>query len=155
MARIKKSKDGDPHYKGISRIDTKDTHGWNARVYFKGKSYSKLFSDNLWDGKEIALDEAIYWRDQKEMELGKPRTDRVVVMRNPRNKTGTIGVCRKLKKYYKRGKCYTEDVYEVTCTPVVGEGSKKTSVSVRKWGEKEALKRAIAIRKDMEQNIYT
>ena len=155
MARIKKSKDGDPHYKGISRIDTKDTHGWNARVYFKGKSYSKLFSDNSWDGKEIALDEAIYWRDQKEMELGKPRTDRVVVMRNPRNKTGTIGVCRKLKKYYKRGKCYTEDVYEVTCTPVVGEGSKKTSVSVRKWGEKEALKRAIAIRKDMEQNIYT
>ena len=114
-----------------------------------------LFSDNLWDGKEIALDEAIYWRDQKEKELGKPRTDRVVVMRNPRNKTGTIGVCRKLKKYYKRGKCYTEDVYEVTCTPVVGEGSKKTSVSVRKWGEKEALKRAITIRKQMEQNIYT
>jgi hypothetical protein len=155
MARKKINKSGDPHYKGISRIDTKDTHGWNARVYFKGKSYSKLFSDNLWDGKEIALDEAIYWRDQKEKELGKPRTDRVVVMRNPRNKTGTIGVCRKLKKYYKRGKCYTEDVYEVTCTPVVGEGSKKTSVSVRKWGEKEALKRAIMIRKQMEQNIYT
>lgn len=154
MARRKINKDGEPHYKGISRIDTKDTHGWNARVYFKGKSYSKLFSDNLWDGREIALDEAIYWRDQKEKELGKPRTDRVVVMRNPRNKTGTIGVCRKLKKYYKRGKCYTEDVYEVTCTPVVGRGSKKTSVSVRKWGEKEALKRAIAIRKKMETEIY-
>ena len=75
-------------------------------------------------------------------------------MRNPRNRTGTIGVCRKMKKYYKRGKCYTEDVYEVTCTPVVGRGSKKTSVSIKKWGEKEALKRAIAIRKKMESEIY-
>ncbi len=154
MARKKIDKDGEEHYKGISRIDSKDTHGWNARVYFKGKSYSKLFSDNLWDGREVALDEAIYWRDQKEKQLGKPRTDRVVVMRNPRNRTGTIGVCRKMKKYYKRGKCYTEDVYEVTCTPVVGRGSKKTSVSIKKWGEKEALKRAIAIRKKMESEIY-
>lgn len=71
MAKTEQEK----HYKGISRIDTKDTHGWNARVYYKGKSYSKLFSDNLWDGKEIALDEAIYWRDQKEVELGKARPE--------------------------------------------------------------------------------
>lgn len=155
MARKGAGKGGKEHFKGISRIDTKDTHGWNARVYFKGRSYSKLFSDNLWDGREVALDEAIYWRDQKERELGKPRTNRVVVMRNPRNRSGTIGVCRKLKKYIKRGKCYTEDVYEVTCTPLAGRGSKKTSVSVRKWGEEEALKRAIAIRKRMERDIYS
>lgn len=142
------------HYKGISRIDTKDTHGWNARVYYKGKSYSKLFSDSLWDGKEIALDESIYWRDQKEIELGKPRTDRTVVARNSRNTSGMIGVCRKQKRYYKRGKCYTEDVFEVTCTPIVGKGSKKTSVSVRKWGLDEALRRAIEIRKKMEKDIY-
>ena len=71
MAKTEQEK----HYKGISRIDTKYTHGWNARVYYKGKSYSKLFSDNLWDGKEIALDEAIYWRDQKEVELGKARPE--------------------------------------------------------------------------------
>ena len=52
MARKKIDKDGEEHYKGISRIDSKDTHGWNARVYFKGKSYSKLFSDNLWEIKK-------------------------------------------------------------------------------------------------------
>ena len=155
MTRRRIKKEREEHYKGISRIDTENTHGWNARVYFKGKSYSRLFSDNLWNGREIALDEAIYWRNQKEKELGKPRTNRVVVMRNPRNKTGTIGVCRKLKKYFKHGRCYTEDVYEVTYTPTVGEGSKKTSVSIRKWGEKEALKRAIAIRKKMESEMYS
>jgi hypothetical protein len=50
--------------KVISRMDTSGTHGYQARVYLKGKMYSKFFSDSKWDGPEKTRNEAINWRTE-------------------------------------------------------------------------------------------
>ncbi len=71
-------------------------------------------------------------RDELERELGKPRTDWVVVGHNPRNRVGVAGVRRAVTKYKgKDGKVYENEVYEVSWN----EGREKkgrTSVSIRK-----------------------
>ncbi|ACF14765.1 cytidine deaminase [Chloroherpeton thalassium ATCC 35110] len=51
-------------YRGITRIDSHDTHGWFVRAYKAGKTTSKLFSDAVYGGKEIALKEAITFREE-------------------------------------------------------------------------------------------
>ena len=73
----------DSGYKSISRIDSeaKRMHGWYVRVWFKGKMHSKFFNDKHYGGREAALQASIEHRDQVEAEIGKPRTERVVVTR--------------------------------------------------------------------------
>lgn len=131
--------------KGISRIDSNRTHGWYVRVIYKGCYYSRFFSDGKWGGREKAFKEAIKFRNQTEKELGKPRTDRVVVTRSSRNKTGIIGVVRLRKDGH--------DVYEVNWTPKPGV-LKRTSISIEKHGEEKAFKLAVALRKRKEREIY-
>jgi hypothetical protein len=50
--------------KGISRIDTKDTHGWFVRAYHDGKTHSRFFSDNPHGGRDKASKKAIAYRDK-------------------------------------------------------------------------------------------
>ena len=55
-------------HKGISRIDSKNTHGWYVRIYANGGVFvSKLFSDRLHGGKQQALKDAIAFRDHNQM----------------------------------------------------------------------------------------
>jgi hypothetical protein len=149
MARAKSG------YKGVSRIDQpkKNTHGWYVRVSYNGQLHSKFFSDFKYDGKEKSLQEAISYRNKLETELGKPRTDRVVVVKHPRNKTGMLGVQRTVRKQKKGNKVYYWSVYVITYQPEPGV-VKSTSVSINKYGEKEAFLRACAIRKQKEREIY-
>lgn len=131
--------------KGISRIDSNRTHGWYVRVSYKGWYYSRFFADGKYGGREQAFKEATKFRDKAEKELGKPRTDRVVVTKSPRNKTGVIGVVRLKKDGH--------DVYEVNWTPKPGL-LKRTSISIEKHGEEKAFKLAVALRKRKEREIY-
>lgn len=67
----------DSGYKNISRVDRTDkrgreTHGWLVRIGWMGVMYRKFFSDANFDDP---LEEAIKWRDEKEREIGKPRTE--------------------------------------------------------------------------------
>ena len=64
--------------KSVKRHDYQNTHGWYVRVHFKGKTHGKLFSDGVYGGRGIALAAAIGWRNGKEIELGKNRTDRTI-----------------------------------------------------------------------------
>ncbi|MEJ7618980.1 MAG: AP2 domain-containing protein [Pyrinomonadaceae bacterium] len=143
-------------HKDISRIDQplKRTHGWYVRVRFGGNTQSKFFSDEVCGGRGSALERAIRYRNQTENELGKPRTDQVVVVNNNRSNTGVIGVQRRVKKSSgKDGQVLTSDVFEVTWQ--AGREIKgKTSVSIKKYGEAEAFRRACAIRRKKEQQMY-
>lgn len=148
--------DPEVHYKGISRIDReiKRTHGWYVRVFYKGQQRVKFFSDMLYDGREGALAAALDFRDEAERELGKPRTDRPVVTVSRRNATGKIGVTRvRRKDRNRKGEVYLRDVYEITWCPRPNE-IHRTSVSVRKYGEEEARKRAFMIRDNKEREIF-
>lgn len=134
-------------YKGISRIDheKRNTHGWYVRVSFGGVMYSKFFSDNVHGGPQKALNKAVKHRNQTEREIGKPRTDRVISAAKARNKTGILGVQRINKG--------AAGAWQVTWSPAPGE-LKRTSVSVAKYGEEEAFKRACRIRRQKERAVF-
>jgi hypothetical protein len=143
-------------YKGISRIDSpqKKMHGWYVRVRLKHVTKSKFISDKKYGGREVALEKAVEWRNQTERELGKPRTDWVIVGNNPRNNSGVVGVRRALKKYVgKDGKVYYNDVYEVSWN-AGREKRGRTSVSITKHGERAAFRKACAIRRQKEEEMY-
>ncbi len=84
---------------GISRIDSKHTHGWYVRVYANGGVFiSKLFSDRLYGGKQEALTNAIKFRDHNQMVAALQTKDgktarKPFYERKPKNNTsGTVGV---------------------------------------------------------------
>ena len=143
-------------YKGISRIDCPEnkTVGWYVRVRLGNVTRSKFVSDRKHGGKESALLRAVECRNQFEQELGKPRTDWVIIGKNPRNRSGVVGVRRAVKKYKgKDGTVYLNEVYEVTWN--AGRESRgRTSVSISKYGEMSAFRRACAIRRQKEQQLY-
>lgn len=143
-------------HKGISRIDCpqRKTVGWYVRVRLKNVTKSKFISDSQHGGREEALAKAIEWRNRLEEELGKPRTDWVVVGENPRNKSGVVGVRRVVKKYPRKdGTIYINEIYQVTWH-AGREMRGQTSVSIRKYGEAGAFRRACAIRRQKEQEMY-
>ena len=127
-------------HKDVARIDqeSKRTHGWYVRVRFLGKTHSKFFSDKKNGGRYSSLLSALSWRDKKEADLGKQRTDRhVVTVSN--TSTGVVGV-RLNDKLHR---------YEVSWVNKEGKQG-KTSVSINKHGKKKAFDRACAIRQVKE-----
>ena len=143
-------------HKGISRIDQpqRKTVGWYVRVTFNGKQHSKFFSDHIHGGKEKALEAAIAHRNQVEMKVGKPRTERLVIAHNSRNRTGIMGVRRKTKVIKTEdGERVTNNVYEVTWNPEPGRLC-RTWVSIDEYGEEAALRKACAIRREKEREMF-
>lgn len=127
-------------HKDVARIDqeSKRTHGWYVRVRFLGKTHSKFFSDKKNGGRYSSLLSALAWRDKKEIELGKQRTDRhMVTVSN--TKSGVVGV----RLNEKLGR------YEVSWVNKEGKQG-KTSVSISRHGKKKAFERACEIRKQKE-----
>ncbi len=145
-----KKKPQESKHKGISRIDSKDTHGWFMRVYNETITYSKLFSDLKSGGREVALTKAIAFRDGLIQEIGKTYPARRIVRRDKRNKSGVIGVCRTRKK--NRNETFSE-YFSVSWSPEYG-AHKCRMFSVNKHGEAKAFKLACDWRKKMEQEIH-
>lgn len=145
----------DSGYKSISRIDQpeKRTYGWYVRVHYKGTTKSKFFSDIRYGGQGAALAEAVTYRNSLEQAVGKPRSEYSVVGLSPRNRSGMIGVRRRMKSSGKKGREEGYAVYEVTWSPAP-EKMGRTSVSIEKYGEEEAFRRACEIRRQKEQEIY-
>lgn len=139
--------------KGISRIDSGSTHGWFVRGYRNGKTYSKLFSDRKCGGKGKAEKLAKAYRKELSEELDsipkQPRQRRVVVS-DSRNTTGELGVSRTTKVGPNGTK---HECYSVSWRPEPGV-QKCTSFSVKKYGEKKALKLAVDHRRKMMREIH-
>lgn len=139
--------------KGISRVDSETTHGWFVRGYKNGKTYSKLFSDKKFGSEKKALNEAKKYKKRLDEELTKiPKKPkgRRIVFADARNATGVLGVSR-TQKYTNSGTAH--ECYSVSWHPEPGV-QKCTSFSINKYGEKEALKLAINLRKKKMQEIY-
>lgn len=138
---------GKSGHKGISRIDseTNKTHGWYVRVQYLGTTHAKFFSDSAHGGEQKALQKAVKHRNSIERELGKPRTDRTITAVSSRNTSGVQGV----KRVAKAGGY----AYEVTWSPAPGQVH-RTTVSIKKYGEDEAFRRACRIRQQKEREFY-
>lgn len=139
--------------KGLSRIDSESTHGWFVRGYKNKKTYSKLFSDKKYGGKAESLEAASKYRDALAEELkeipSEPRPRRVVTS-DIRNSTGVLGVCRISKKTASGG---VSESYSVTWRPEPGV-QKCSSFSIRKYGEKEAFRLAVELRRKQMAEIF-
>jgi len=127
-------------HKDIARIDQEEkrTHGWYVRVRYMGKTHSKFFSDRKCGGRYSSLLSALAWRDKKEADLGKVRTDKQIVTVS-NSKTGVVGV--RLNEKLNR--------YEVSWVTATGKQG-KTSVSIRKHGQEKAFALACKVRKARE-----
>ncbi|HYX07369.1 MAG TPA: hypothetical protein VE912_11605 [Bacteroidales bacterium] len=138
--------------KGISRVDSKGTHGWYVRVYKNGKTYSKLYSDNKYGGKERALKIAKKARKMAEQAMKSIPTKRTrrLVKSDRRNKTGVIGVNR-TKKRNRSGT--VSEYYQVTWSPKPGT-TKNKQWSINKYGEDKAFQLACDFRHQVMRNIH-
>src|SRR4051812_9355987 len=131
-------------YKGISRIDqpSRNTFGWYVRVMFSGTTRCKFFSDKASGSQRKALEAAIRYRDKVEIELGRPRTDRLVSSGSGKNETGVTGVnISKQVVKTKDGEKIINKYYVVNWSPWPGKTCRKM-VSIEKYGERGALLRA-------------
>lgn len=143
--------------KSITRMDYRKARGFYVRVKFRGVEHRKFFSDSKWNGYDEALEAAIEWRDEKEQELGKPRTERRI-QSNPSNALGITGIQRIWKH---TGATYPDgspkpnftEVYYVTWCPDT-KVRKATSISILKYGEEEAWRRAVELRRQKEIELY-
>ncbi len=142
-------------YKGISRIDSINTHGWFVRIYRNDVIYSKLFSDTRYESKDEALKAAQNYRDEFESLMDKKnkqprRNNRLpVVTQNKRNKTGVVGVCYRKRKL-PSGRI--AECYSVTWAPEPNV-QKCTSFSITKYGKREAFRRAKELRAKMVKSM--
>jgi len=77
--------------KNIRRIDTGKTHGWQFHAMRAGKWYTKLFSDNKYNGDIGALRAAKRYRTKMLKLHPKPDSSQKDCL-SKRNTTGTVGV---------------------------------------------------------------
>ena len=142
-------------YKNISRIDSKNTHGWYVRIYLNGGVFaSKLFSDRICNGKDKALKNAILYRDHNQMvadvnkqpykKKRKPIFDKLT----KNNKSGIVGVNEVHTKIRNRPVHYIQATWSEDFKPK----SKKFYITKFRTRE-EALKSAIKLRKSKEKEI--
>lgn len=142
-----------PRAKGVIRIDSDSTHGWQVRVYRHGKTYSKLFSDRKCGSKEEAFQQALKYRESLKEEVdAMPESEpkRRLIRHNKNNATGVLGVSRTFKRD-RHG--HRHEVYAVSWNPAPGE-ARGTSFSIRKYGEETAFKMACKLRFQKMKEIY-
>ncbi|MEM1116069.1 MAG: hypothetical protein AAF845_10320 [Bacteroidota bacterium] len=142
-----------PRAKGVIRIDSDSTHGWQVRVYRHGKTYSRLFSDRKCGGREEAFEAAVAYRKELEAEVAQmpesaPR--RRLITRNKNNSSGVVGISRTFKRD-RRG--IRHEVYAVSWNPEPGV-AKGTSFSIKRYGEDTAFRLACELRFDKMKEIY-
>ena len=142
-----------PRSKGVIRIDSDSTHGWQVRVYRHGKTYSKLFSDRKHGGREESYEAAAAYREELEAEvaaLPEAAPRRRLIRHNKNNSTGVVGISRTYKRD-RRG--IKHEVYAVSWNPEPGV-ARGTSFSIKRYGEDTAFRLACELRWSKMKEIY-
>ena len=116
---------------------------WIVSIDIAPNKYIKTFSDAKYGGKEIALEEAIQYRDKIIQQDGLILIEGRVVHNNKKstNTSGVNGVSKSSGNYY----AY---IYE---SPYK---RKIRKFSIAKYGEEIAFRKAVAWRKGMELIVY-
>ena len=142
--------------KGISRIDSKNTHGWYVRIYGNGGVYtSKLFSDRQYGNKQEALKNARIFRDHEQMvadlnkkDMRKPNQTPFYQKAPKNNTSGILGVHEVNTVIKGRKTRY----FQATWTEDKKPRSKKFYVTLTRTAE-EARLMAIEHRKNKEVEL--
>jgi hypothetical protein len=136
--------------KNITRVKDpkKRVNGYYVRICWKGQKCSKLFSLKQYDTEEEALQEAIAWRNETELAIGKPRTERNVMGITRPTNTGVKGIRKVMVQDRKRGKPVGRIKPKLIITTLDDKGKQcRTSVSIERHGKDKALELARQIHK--------
>lgn len=135
--------------KGISRIDSKNTHGWFVRKYYHGKTYSRFFSDSRYQSKEEALKAARAYRLKLDEKFPAPKTTAFRTAPQKNSSTGVVGVSETFMRSRNGRKipCFT-----VTWRPEKGV-SRTKKFSIQAYGRAEAFKMAVEFRREKEEEM--
>lgn len=141
--------------KGLSWIAARARQGQRrrpagvfARVTWRGEQHRAWFGAAAHGGRLEAMRQGAAWVRAKERELGKPSTDRMVPGASPKNKTGVAGVRRARRAGPRKAKIYVVDWTEK-------DGRKRrTSFSVARYGQQQAWRKAVALRRQKERELY-
>jgi hypothetical protein len=123
--------------KSITRVDhpAKSTYGYMVRVDWKGARHQRFFSDRQHGGQSAALEAARSWRDAKEREIGKPRSEALTIGKGSSN-TGILGVTRTVAG--------GDPIFQVSWSE---NGRQRRRVfNIRRLGEEAALREATLAR---------
>ena len=134
--------------KYITRLHYKSSHGWWVRIRFA--NIQKAFSDRACGSKTKALEEAIKFRDETLRDRamkGLPTVRRqkgYLTKPTVINKTGFVGVSCQTRKAADGtlNKYYTGSYYPRKYK------SRAKAFAVNVYGEREALRRAVAFRRE-------
>lgn len=148
----------DKKLKYITRIETDSTRvvGWQVRLTGRGNYLSKLFSDNVYGGKENALEAAFEFRDKALSERGDLLDNpsnrfRVTLSSLPANNTsGILGVSRTISRERNGG---TFPLWQ-TSYRLPNGNVKNNKFSVNKYGELKSLIFAVESRRDGMMNLF-
>lgn len=129
-------------HKSITRVERAERkmYGFHVRIAWQGKRYQKWFSDERHGDRLGALAAALAWRDATERELGKPRSERMIVTRS-RSPSGHVGVA----KVTLRGQAY----YRALWRDADGQ-MRRRFFNIARLGERRALRAAIRARAEGE-----
>ncbi len=137
---------------GISRIDSKHTHGWFVRVYYEAsREHRKFFSDGPCGGKDEALQQAIEYRDEYKRKY--PPPEKLPFQRKPTaaNTSGVNGISETFSRSKRTGK-------KLPCFSVFWAPKKNTRKNKRFYlshygSREEAFEAAVEFRKEKEAEI--
>ncbi len=139
--------------KGISRIDSRNTHCWFVRVYRDGKIHSKSFSDGVHGSKAQAFEAAQEYK--KEYERKNPPSNTSKRLRTKplsNNKTGVVGVSETYGRA-QGNKGAKMPCFSVTWVPTPNKPRCK-KFFFSKYGDRDsAFKAAVEFRKDREREM--
>ena len=140
--------------------DKSGQYGWWVRMQKSGKKFQEFFNDKKYGGKEKALKAAQGFRDAIKVEYTERLGSKSInprLVANKQSSSGIVGVNRTSYEYKKRGRTYKAVVWQANWP--LGNG-KYTSVSysIKKHGEEEAFRLALAARENgigkSEKQIY-
>lgn len=135
-------------YKNISKIDRPDHHmrGYLVRVKWNKQLRQKFCSLVQYKDWMAALDAALEFRDQAEKELGKPRTEQLIVGAARESNTGIRGI-----RFVIDGEV---EAYEATWVDHTGR-KHVARYAINRYGKRKALKLAQEARERGENERRT
>ena len=136
---------------GISRTDSKSTHGWFVRIYYgSSKVHRKFFTDSQFGGKEKALEQAKKYK--KEYQLENPPPEKLPFHRKPlsTNKTGVNGVSETFQRDRAGEKM---PCFQVFYAPQENERKMKRFYHHHYNSRNEAFEEAVKFRQEKEAEI--
>ncbi len=150
MSTVQKS------YRYIRRIDRNGTHSWHVTIRRAKQAITKHFSDNVYEGKQKALEAAIRFRDAL---LKKLDTDDYALWKrrlgcHNRNTSGTPGVGRYVNKYTNNHGVVTEyPSWQAFWKDKEGKRHIRT-FGVSTYGEEQARELAIEARANAMRSMF-